>query len=1072
MSLEIPSNDLSRDLIGAMPDGLTEDPFDRLTRMASRLLSAPVSLIAFSESGHFKLRSQIGLGLGGRDLPASLCAATAESGEPLLLSDAKTDPRFSRDPAVTGPPHLRAFGGLPLLGPDGKVAGVFCVLDRSPRPFSSEQIKTLKYLAAIAEDELAKIARLPTGLTAPISLPLPPGGEGGETADVGELRQLFSSHDTAVFLHASLERGMRSLITGVNDAGCDLLGYTRNALLQNSFVDLFYQSQPEWLDEIDRMLDGQCDVVFKIALRSALGAPVPVEINTRLLGAGSPVPAYTIVTRLAEDRSDSLGEEGAPIAELASGLLCRFQPDGTLTFVNNAYCEYYGEDRSNLEGFIFRPLTIEEDRGISEAAIASIVPDNPVAMCEYRVYGRDGRPGWQRWVYTGMFDSTSSVLEYQAVGNGLTRETPAAEMAAAEPAVETPAAEPGALLTPAPEPEPLPVPVPAWEPESIFTDGTDTEFQAPASAPAPAVEHVESVAESFVEASVSPAMTGMPELDETWSGMDISPAAETEKMAGPVSTMPDLAAETHALDERFRLLLTASNDGIWDWDLNTRHGYFSPRWKEMLGFGEAELANEPRTFFQLLVPEDRRLVRTAFRAHFKRRDPFSFTVRFRHKDGSHRWIFCRGDSQRDDAGRPIRMLGIHTDVTPLKRTEEALRAAKESAETAERSKNEFLAVMSHEIRTPMNGILGFTDLLLAGDLQEEQRDYLQTIKTSSDALMALLGDILDLAKIEAGGLELENRPFALAEFMEETVVAHRPKAEEKALQLNLRLDANTPDTIVVDPAKLRQIINNLINNAIKYTAQGRVDVTVLAVGRENPPASGSTELPLYSLEFRISDTGIGIQSERLDRLFKPFSQADTSSTRRFGGMGLGLVIAQRLCALMGGSIKARSDVGKGSVFTFTLALPGEKRGDDAGDLTSEPADEPAGGSRLLVAEDNPVNQKLIRAMLKRLGLVADYAVNGLEVLEMHARRTPYEIIFMDVHMPAMDGLMATRHIRELERERADGRKSYIIALTADAMPGDRELCLEAGVDDYLTKPFKQSDLAQALERAHEIARVV
>ncbi len=1058
MSLEPPANDLSSDLLGAMPDGLTEDPFDRLTRMASRLLSAPVALIAFSESGHFKLRSQIGLGLGGRDLPASLCAATAESGEPLLLSDAKADPRFSRDPAVTGPPHLRAFGGLPLLGPDGSVAGVFCVLDRSPRPFTGEQVKTLKYLAAIAEDELAKIART---VAAPVSLPLPPGGGTGESPDVDELRQLFASHDTAVFLHASVEKGMRSLITGVNDAGCDLLGYTRNALLQNSFVDLFYQSQPEWLEEIDRMLDGQCDVVFKIALRSALGAPVPVEINTRLLGAGSPVPAYTIVTRLAEERSDSLGEEGPPIAELASGLLCRFQPDGTLTFVNDAYCEYYGEDRSNLEGFIFRPLTIEEDRGISEAAIASIIPDNAVAMCEYRVYGRDGRPGWQRWVYTGMFDSTGHVLEYQAVGNGFTREAPEPADENPAPPAEMPTPEPSAAFASAHEPESDFMPAPEPPPEPEF----ETSHEG--------LAHVggiaEPAAESFVEASVAPAMAAMPEPDETWGGLETAPTAH-EIMAGPVSSLPDSATDAEALDERFRLLLRATNDGIWDWDLNTRHGYFSPRWKEMLGFGEAELRDELRTFFQLLVPDDRRLVRAAFRSHFKRHEPFSFTVRFRHKDGSLRWIFCRGDSQRDAAGRPIRMLGIHTDVTTLKRTEEALRAAKESAETAERSKNEFLAVMSHEIRTPMNGILGFTDLLLAGDLQEEQRDYLQTIKTSSDALMALLGDILDLAKIEAGGLELENRPFALAEFMEETVASHRPKAEEKALQLNLRLDANTPDTIVVDPAKLRQIINNLINNAIKYTAQGRVDVTVLAVGRETAPVTGSTELPLYSLEFRISDTGIGIQSERLDRLFKPFSQADTSSNRRFGGMGLGLVIAQRLCALMGGSIKARSDVGKGSVFTFTLALPGERHRDAADDLGAEAPGESTSGSRLLVAEDNPVNQKLIRAMLKRLGLVADYALNGLEVLEMQERQTPYEIIFMDVHMPAMDGLMATRRIREIERERADGRKSYIIALTADAMPGDRELCLEAGVDDYLTKPFKQIDLAQAVERAHELAR--
>jgi PAS domain S-box-containing protein len=1062
MSLETPADELPSDLVGPMPDGLTEDPFDRLTRMASRLLSAPVALIAFAEAGHFKLRSQLGLGLGGRDLPASLCAATAESGEPLLLADAKADPRFSRDPAVTGPPHLRAFAGVPLLGPDGAIAGVFCVLDRSPRPFTHEQVKTLKYLAAIAEDELAKIARI-SGGTAPVSLPPPAGGGTDESADVGELRQLFASHDTSVFLHASIEHGMRSLITGVNEAGCDLLGYTRNSLLQHSFVDLFYQSQPEWLEEIDRMLDGQCDVVFKIALRSALGAPVPVEINTRLLGAGSPVPAYTIVTRLADEHSDSLGEEGPPIAELAGGLLCRFTPDGTLTFVNDAYCEYNGEDRENLEGFIFRPLTIEEDRGISEAAIAAIKPDHPVAACEYRVYGRDGRPGWQRWVYTGMFDASGNVLEYQAVGNGFRPDAPetpaAAEMVAeAAPAASVEPSESSAA------PPARPVVEHFETPPDAAPHSADESRES-----APTQETVAADVESFVEASHTP-LPGTPALDETWDMQVPPPAVAPTPQAITPTPTPAPAEDSATADERFRLLMQASHDGIWDWNLQARHGYFSPRWKEMLGYADAELQDHPRTFFRLLNPEDRPAVWSAIRTHLQRRDPFTFTARFRHKDGSYRWIFCRGDSQRNAEGQPVRMLGIHTDVTNLKRTEEALRVAKEAAENADRSKNEFLAVMSHEIRTPMNGILGFTDLLLGTELQDEQRDYLQTIKASSDSLMSLLSDILDLARIEAGGLEFENRPFALGEFMEETVAAHRAKAEEKALQVNLRLDANTPDTIVTDPTKLRQILNNLINNAIKFTAQGHVDLTVLAIGKEGPATSGSAELPLYSLEFRVSDTGIGIQAERLDRLFRPFSQADTSTTRRFGGMGLGLVIAQRLCSLMGGSIKARSDVGKGSVFTFNLALPGEKRGDAVEDFTGNGQSDSDSGSRLLVAEDNPVNQKLIRAMLKRLGLVADYALNGLEVLEMNSRRQPYEIIFMDVHMPAMDGLMATRRIRELERENPDRPKSYIIALTADAMPGDRELCLEAGVDDYLTKPFKQSDLSQAMERAQELAR--
>ncbi|MBS0660246.1 MAG: response regulator, partial [Verrucomicrobia bacterium] len=388
-------------------------------------------------------------------------------------------------------------------------------------------------------------------------------------------------------------------------------------------------------------------------------------------------------------------------------------------------------------------------------------------------------------------------------------------------------------------------------------------------------------------------------------------------------------------------------------------------------------------------------------------------------------------------------------------------------------KSQFLANMSHEVRTPMNGILGFTDLLLGSELTEEQRDYVQTIRTSSDSLMSLLNDILDLSKIEAGGVELENRSIELEDFLEEVVESHRPRATEKALALTMRIDAHAPDSVVVDAAKLRQILNNLVNNAIKFTAQGQVQVEVLLAGRENEsgvPGRG-LEHVLYSLEFRVTDTGIGIQPDRLGRLFKAFSQADSSSTRRYGGMGLGLVIAQRLCALMGGVIKAKSTVGKGSTFSFTLALPGEKRipapagASDTAILFDLPT-----GPRVLVAEDNPVNQKLIRAMLKRLGLVADYALNGLDVLELCMDRRPYDIVFMDVHMPAMDGLMATRRLREMERERGANKRTYIIALTADAMPGDREKCLEAGVDDYLTKPFSQSDLSEALERARRATK--
>ncbi|MBS0657205.1 MAG: PAS domain-containing protein [Verrucomicrobia bacterium] len=440
-------------------DGLAEDPFDRLTRMASRLLAAPIAAVSFTGKIAMRLRSQIGL--GGRDLPETLLRATLMGGEPLLISDAKADPRFATDPALGGSTPLRAYGGVPLRRPDGAVTGVFCVLDRSPRPFTPDQVKTLKYLAAIAEDEIAKGAGDAESAAAPAATPAidpngMPSARPGESVEVAEMRRLFSSLDTPVFIHHSLDDGLGSAINGVNDAACDLLGYTRGSLLKSSITELFFHSHPGWLEEIDRMLAMPCDVVFKILLRSAVGAPIPVEVNTRLVQNAGPIRAYTVITRLAEERGSAQPGDGPPIAETAQGLLCRFQPDGTLTFVNDAYCEYYGEERRALEGFIFRPPTVDADRAISQDTIDSIRPEHPTATCEFRVFGRDGRAGWQRWTYTGLFDDTGRIIEYQALGNGFHREMatvlPVPPLPLPEPpppAVEAEAEEPAESAAPA-----------------------------------------------------------------------------------------------------------------------------------------------------------------------------------------------------------------------------------------------------------------------------------------------------------------------------------------------------------------------------------------------------------------------------------------------------------------------------------------------------------------------------------------------------------------------------------------------------------------------------------------------
>ena len=507
------------------------------------------------------------------------------------------------------------------------------------------------------------------------------------------------------------------------------------------------------------------------------------------------------------------------------------------------------------------------------------------------------------------------------------------------------------------------------------------------------------------------------------------------------------------------LAIAASNLVIWDWDLGSGRLFGNPPLSKLLGYPDRRIEPSIEGIKASMHPEDIAHLEAAIEATLHNLSP-QFEVDLRLRDAANAWRWFRVFGKvvaHDSAGQPVRMAGVLQEITSLKEAVEQLELARASAESASQAKSEFLATMSHEIRTPMNGVLGMAELLNTTPLNAEQHEFVRTLQSSGRALLNIINDILDFSKIEAGKLTIETIDFDLAGLLDEVCALMRPRAQEKGLHLELDCPADLPVALVGDAHRIRQVLVNLIGNAIKFTQTGRVDVEV----SWRPQAAERQAL----VRIAVRDTGIGIALEAQRRLFTHFTQVDASTTRRFGGTGLGLAICRRLIDAMGGRIDCTSAPHEGACFWFEITLPkGEaplRRPLAAGSGVLTVASTRFRG-RVLVVEDNPVNQQVARQMLERLGVEVIDAANGRVGVEQFAAQH-VDLVLMDMQMPEMDGLEATRTLRALQAG-TGGPSTPIIALTANVQPEDRERCYAAGMNDFIAKPFQQNELIRVLER--------
>ncbi|MFN0242818.1 MAG: PAS domain-containing protein [Planctomycetota bacterium] len=974
-----------------------ESAFDDLARLAASMCETPVALITLVDESRLWFKARFGFDGCEPARATAFCAHTVANPSALLIvRDAREDVRFHDNPLVARPGGVVFYAGAPFVDPDGHALGSLCVIDVVPRELTDAQRTSLE---ALARQVMAQIDLRRT------------------CAELAELAA--RERASAVALRANERR--LELLDAISDVRSGMRVRDVISYALHTIHEAFPECRAAYSSVRARSrLAVECSVEPS-GMPSLLGATADLRSAPEYLAAleaGEVVAVPEVVddTRLVllshaliSGGTRALLDVPLRTDGVLTALLCLDAPRArTWTAEVCALLRCAGERLQQL----IQNATLEEERGRANERL---------------------RESEQRWQLV-LRGNNDGIWDWNVRTNEVFFSDRWREMLGLQ--AEDVSRELG-----------------SWT-SRIHPEDMSRVMRAIRDHFNHTTEHYQ--VEYRLQCSDGKYKWILDRGQALWdeTGMPV-------RMTGSHSDITERKRAERAMqesEERFRALADGAAALIWMSDTTRRCTYFNRAWIDFTGRALADELGDG--WIEGVHPDDRASCMATYVAAFEAQQAFEMEYRLRHRSGDYRWILDRGQPRHGPDGTFEGFIGSCIDIQGRKVWESQLARARDEAIEASRLKSQFVANMSHEVRTPLNGVLGMSLLLLDTPLDVEQRGYVEAVRSSAESLLSIVNDILDFSKIEAGKLDLETIDFDLRAGIEEIVKWQRACAQSKGLSLTLSIEPEVPVYVAGDIVRLRQILTNLISNAIKFTPNGSIDVRVRAL--EHDAES-------WVLKFEVQDTGIGIAAESRSRLFQSFSQADGSTTRRYGGTGLGLVISRQLCGLLGGTMDVDSVLGKGSTFWFSVRvrcsnlsalqatpprapLPGLQSSSDVASTNA--------GGRVLIAEDNVVNQRVATRFLEREGFVVDVVDDGRAALRALSERR-YDLILMDCHMPELDGYEATAAIRA--RERA-GERTPIVALTASAMKGDRERCLASGMDDFLSKPLRRDELLALLER--------